>query len=270
MSARTKKRERSIQLVDFDSTKDSLAEAFRMLRLQIEASIDSDSKPIGSTILITSCIQGEGKTTIASNLAEVCAIAHIPTLLIDADLRKPMIHQVFDVPRSPGITDLLMDDHPSSIPIIPTLVSDLSIIPAGRAMKHTTEILGSPAFVRFVENLKQQYKLIIIDSPPAGIVADAGVLARKVDAIYLVVRAGHTNSRAVEKTVKNLRELGGNVRGVILSRVDVRRDRYYYYHYYPHYYSKYYDEEPGTRTRFRHRKKSEDLSTDGEVDAIKE
>ena len=261
MSRIKKNKDGSIQLVDFDSTKDPLAEAFRMLRLQIEASIDADGQMKSSTILITSVVQGEGKTTIASNLAEVCAIAHIPTLLLDADLRKPMVHQVFDIPRTPGVTDILMDDNPASIPVIPTLVSDLSLIPAGRPMKHTTEILGSPAFIRFMEKLKSQFKLIIIDSPPVGIVADAGVLARKVDGIYLVVRAGHTNSRAVEKTVKNLKDLGGNVRGIILSRVNARRDRYYYYHYYPHYYSKYYADDD--QRRFRRRRKPR-LSVSGE------
>jgi capsular exopolysaccharide synthesis family protein len=235
-------------LVNFESTKDPLAEAFRMLRLQVEMSMDGESAR-GTAIMITSALQSEGKTMVSCNLAQICAIAKIPTLLIDCDLRKPMVHRVFDIPRSPGITDFLLEDLPESIPIVPTQVSHLSIIPSGKTIKHTTEMLSSPSFTRFLETMRRQFKLIIIDSSPAGIVADSGVIAKRVDAIFLVVRSGSTNSRTVEKTVRTLRDLGGNVKGVILSRIDARRDKYYYYHHYPHYYSKYYlDEDAKTKT----------------------
>jgi capsular exopolysaccharide synthesis family protein len=248
--AKTRTQEDPVRLVDFDSTRDPLAEAFRMLRLQIEATIDEDSEEsIGSTILITSALQSEGKSTIACNLAEVCAIAGISTLLIDTDLRRPVLHKVFQVDRQPGMTDILMDDNPEFVPISPTRINNLSIIPAGRSLKHTTEILGSPAFNRFVDKLRKQFKLIIFDSPPAGIVADAGVLARKVDAVFVVIRSGLTNSRTVEKTVRNLRDLGAKIRGVILSRINPRKSHYYYKHYYPQYYSRYYYDEDGQKKK---------------------
>ncbi len=229
-----------VRLFDFDSSSEPLGEAFRMLRLQIEAALDSSTRKRSSTILITSSVQSEGKTTVSCNLARVCAIAKVPTLLMDADFRKPMVHEAFGIHRKPGITDLLLEDIPDSIPIQPIEDCNLSVLPAGKSIKHTTEILGSPAFDNLLEKLRNRFKLIIIDSPPAGIVSDAGVLARKVEAIYIVVRAGSTNSRLVEKTIRSLKDLGGNVKGIIMSRIDARRDRYYYHHYYPQYYSKYY------------------------------
>lgn len=247
MFKRKEEKTSGVRLFDFDSSSEPLGEAFRMLRLQIEAALDTPTtQKHASIILITSSVQSEGKTTVASNLARICAIAKVPTLLLDADFRKPMVHEAFGINRKPGITDLLLEDIPDSIPIQPIEDCDLSVLPAGKSIKHTTEILGSPAFDNLLEKLKTRFKLIIIDSPPAGIVSDAGVLARKVDAIYVVVRAGHTNSRLVEKTIRNIRDLGGNVKGIIMSRIDARRDRIYYHHYYPQYYSKYYKEESTT------------------------
>jgi capsular exopolysaccharide synthesis family protein len=190
-------RKPGIDLVDFDSTRDPLAEAFRMLRLHIEMSMEEDSNR-GTVIMITSSVQSEGKTMISSNLSKICAIARIPTLLIDCDLRRPMVHNVFDIPRSPGITDFLLEDFPESIPIVSSIVGHLSIIPAGKYIKHSTEMLSSPSFSKFLEKMRQQYKLIIIDTSPAGIVADSGVIAKKVDAIFMVIRVGYTNSRTVE------------------------------------------------------------------------
>ncbi len=235
-------RSRNIFLVDYETTTDPVAEAFRMLRLQIQTSMGPAQNGDARVILVTSALEKEGKTTIACNLAQMCAIAHIPTLLIDTDLRKPAIHNAFNIPRTPGITDELLSDDQSGPPIVETLIPNLHVLPAGKFTKHTTEVLGSPPFRRILSNLKKRYSLIILDTPPAGVVADVGVLVKKVDAIYLVIRAGATKIRTVKQVVRTLRDLGGNVQGIILSRINPRRDKYYYYHNYPNYYSSYYQE----------------------------
>ncbi|MBN1356812.1 CpsD/CapB family tyrosine-protein kinase [bacterium] len=235
---------RKIFLADYESTTDPLAEAFRMLRLQIQTSVQPNSGEKGNIILITSAIEQEGKTTVACNLAQMCAIAHIKTLLIDTDLRKPSIHLGFDIPRKPGVTDILLSDNQMPAPVVKTLVPNLSILPAGKFTRHTTEILGSPLFSAMLEHLKTEYDMIVMDSPPAGVVSDVGVLVRKVDAIYIVVRAGMTKVRTVRQVVRTIKDLGGDILGIILSRINPKRDRYYYYHNYPHYYSSYYKDEP--------------------------
>jgi len=170
----------------------------------------------------------------------MCAIAQIPTLLIDTDLRKPSVHNAFGIPRKPGITDCLLSDGKMPPPIMKPLIPNLSILPAGKATKHTTEILGSPPFGRLLNDLKKKFSLIILDSPPAGIVSDVGVLANKVDSIFLVIRVGLTKIRTVKQVVRTIKDLGGNIQGSILSRINPKRERYYYYHHYPHYYSSYY------------------------------
>ncbi len=214
-----------------------------MLRLQVEAGFGGLSEEHASTVLITSSLQSEGKTTIACNLAVACAVARIPTLLIDTDIRKPMVHRAFNLDRTPGLTDAMMQDIAALPQVMPTEYPFLSVITAGKHSRHSNEILGSPAFSACLQQLKKEFRFIVLDSPPTALVSDAGVLASKVDSIYMVVHAGKTNRRTVEKAIRALRDIGGNVKGIIMSRCDTRRDRYYYYHYYPSYYSRYYREE---------------------------
>jgi Mrp family chromosome partitioning ATPase len=97
-----------------------------------------------------------------------------------------------------------------------------------------------PDEVVYHGDLKKKFSLIILDSPPAGIVSDVGVLANKVDSIFLVIRVGLTKIRTVKQVVRTIKDLGGNIQGSILSRINPKRERYYYYHHYPHYYSSYY------------------------------
>lgn len=253
MSKRHKKdNRRETFLVDYDTGSDPLAEAFRMLRLQIQTAIKSSHGDTrGKIILITSSVAQEGKTTTACNLAQMCAIAHIPTVLIDADLRKPSVHRAFSLPRSPGISDMLLSGNPDDIPVTATLVPNLSIITAGEHTRHTTEVLGSPPFYKFLSELRNRYSLIIIDSPPAGVVSDVGVLVDKVDAVYIVIRAGLTKVRTVKQVVRTLRDLGGNLQGAIMSRIDPKRDRYYYYYNYPTYYSSYYRDDDDEKSKIK-------------------
>src|SRR5512136_451563 len=105
-------RKRELFLADYENATDPLAEAFRMLRLQVQSAFADSESGLAQIILITSSMEKEGKTTIACNLAQICAIAHIKTLLVDLDLRKPTVHDVFKIPRVPGVTDLLLSEDP--------------------------------------------------------------------------------------------------------------------------------------------------------------
>lgn len=233
-----------INLANFGSSDDILTEAFRMLRLYVDSIIeecaDSDS---GASILITSALQSEGKTTVSCNLALACASSGIKTLLIDGDLRNPNVHRAFEMDKEPGLSGYLLKEITGELPVRPSVHKNLSILTAGRSIKQSTELLASSAASDLIKTLRSQFQLVIVDSPPIGLVSDAGILASKVNNTYLVVRAGKTSRRVVEKAVETFWKLGAEISGIILSRFNVKSNRYLYYSDYPSYYSSYYRED---------------------------
>lgn len=232
---------KSINLADFTQSDNILTEAFRMLRLHVDCQIDKNKDSgSGTLVLITSAVQGEGKTTVACNLALACASSGTDTLLIDADLRNPNVHKAFGLDRRPGLADLLLDGKDVNAgKFNSTGHPHLSVLTAGKSLHQSTELLGTPFLEEILNSLKNRFRLIILDSPPLGYVADAGIISTKVNSTYLVVRAGKTNRRTVEKTAQTLRKLGAEISGIILSRCNVRKNRYLYYTDYPAYYTKY-------------------------------
>ncbi len=233
-----------IHVVDFESSESILTEAFRMLRLHVDCLIDKfKNDPIGVSILITSAVQGEGKTTIACNLAMACASSGMDTLLIDADMRNPNVHRAFNCEKSPGLSDYLLKGTDSPFPVTTTKHPKLTILTAGKSINRSTELLGTPSLAKLLDEARRRYQLVILDSPPIGLVADAGILASRVQGNYLIVRAGKTNRRTVEKTAHTLWKLGADITGIILSRCNIRKNRYLYYAEYPGYYSNYYRED---------------------------
>jgi len=239
-----KQEKSNIFFADFNSSSDILAEAFRMLRLHIDCLFENvkESDP-AKTILITSALQSEGKTTIACNLAVACAGSGLKTLLIDGDLKNPSVHRAFKCERKPGISDILLGDITESYPIHNSEYKNLHILTAGKSIAQSTELLASAASTEFLNIIRKKYQLIIIDSPPIGLVSDAGILAGKVDKTYLVVRSGKTNRRTVEKAVETLTKLGVLISGIIMSRCSFKSNKYMYYSEYPAYYSRYYRDE---------------------------
>jgi capsular exopolysaccharide synthesis family protein len=233
----------SIYLADFGTSDDVLTEAFRMLRLHVDCLLeDTKNQSGGTAILITSAVQGEGKTTVACNLALACAGTGIDTLLIDADMRNPNVHKAFNLERSPGLSDVLLNHQNMPLQAVKTNYDNLWILTAGKSVHRSTELLGTPVLTDLMKQAANRYKLVILDSPPLGLVADAGLLATRVQGVYLVVRAGKTNRRTVEKTVGTLHKLGAEIKGIIMSRCNFRKNRYLYYADYPGYYSTYYKE----------------------------
>lgn len=235
----------SIFLADFGSSDSVLSEAFRMLRLHVDCQVEKHrTAESGTTVLVTSAVQGEGKTTIACNLALACAGSGTNTLLIDADLRNPNVHKAFGFERKPGLSDVLLRSETAEpTPIRSTNYAHLSVMTAGKSIHQSTELLGTPVLDSLLTDLKRKFSLIILDSPPLGLVADAGIISTKVQNTYLVVRAGKTNRRTVEKTAQTLWKLGTEISGIVLSRCNIKRNRYLYYSAYPAYYTKYYHED---------------------------
>ncbi|MCJ7695274.1 MAG: polysaccharide biosynthesis tyrosine autokinase [Anaerolineaceae bacterium] len=211
-----------------------VSEAFRALRTNLEfSSIDRPLK----TILVTSSGEGEGKTTIASNLAVILAHGGKKVLLVDADLRRPKVHQQFDIPNRAGLSDLVrgrMDV--TSVTQTLESIKRLHIIPSGSLPPDPAELLGSSKMTTIIEGLKKNYDIVVIDSPPM-LVSDAQILSSRIDGIIFVVRPGKTHTGAAISPLDELKRIKAKVLGVVLNRIPRNRSYFYggYRYYSPHY-----------------------------------
>jgi polysaccharide biosynthesis transport protein len=196
------------------------AEAYRTLRTNIEfAAVDAPLR----TILVASAAAGEGKTVTASNLAVVFAQAGRRVLLVDADLRKPGIHRVFDLPNSHGLTTLVNSDQVSLEAIsYPSEQDNLRILTSGPLPPNPAEVLGSQRMRAIIDRLKDRADLVIFDSPPLHAVTDAAVLSSFLDGTILVIDAGRSHRGMVRQAREGLEKAGAAVFGAVLNRVSGR------------------------------------------------
>ncbi len=213
----------------------SASEAYRALRTRIKFSkIDKSSL---KTLLITSPTSQEGKTTTSINLAGSFAQANFRTIIIDADLRKPRIHNVFNQKRFPGFTDYFFGQASFDEIVRKSEVNNLDFITAGTIPPNPSEILGSNQMESFLEKLKNEYDYIIIDSPPVIAVTDSEILSSLVDGTLLVVSANNTEMELMLKAVQLLNHDRSSFIGTILNNFTYRSGYGSYYKYY-YYYSR--------------------------------
>ncbi len=238
------------QLIAWLKTKAPESEAYRTLRTNIQFS--SVDKPI-KTLLVTSSSPGEGKSTTTANLAVVMAQTGQNVIVVDTDLRRPVLHKVFEVPNNAGLTTALLAGEAVDIEsqLQPTEIEHLFVLTSGPIPPNPSELLGSHRMTHLVAALSQHADLVIFDSPPVLAVTDAAVLARQVDGVLLVADAGRTKEHALAAAAAELEKTGGNLLGVALNRLDARRGYNYYYYYY------YSDDETGERKRSSDKRKSE-------------
>jgi polysaccharide biosynthesis transport protein len=194
-----------------------VVEAYRTLRANIEfASVDAPIR----TLLVTSSVPGEGKTITAANLAVVFAQAGRRVLLVDADLRKPGVHLVFDLPNTHGLTTLLRSDEVSLDAIAQTTEqANLRVLTTGPLPPNPAELLGSQRMRVILEQLRAGGDLVVFDSPPLQAVTDAAILGSFLDGTLLVIDAGHGRKRAVRQGREALARAGAKVLGAVLNRV---------------------------------------------------
>lgn len=183
----------------------------------------------GHSVLITSCVPGEGKTTLSMCLARMYASSGRKVALIEADVRRPRASDVLRIPAQPGLVELLTDRADLADVLHKDEKSGAYIIPAGGPGADPTHILASPGVRSVVDALSKNFDLIIVDSPPLMAVADARILAPQVDSAVLVVRWGKTHRNVVGLGLKKLFETGARVSGVVLAQVDAKKHAQYGY-----------------------------------------
>lgn len=208
------------------------AEAYRTLRTKLLF-----SRAVGSlkTIVITSPFTQDGKSTVAANLATTFAQHGMRTLLIDCDLRKPTQHEIFQVSREPGLTELLAGDGLVAGTGRRTSVEGLSLITAGALPLDPAEVLGSPRMREVLAKLADAFDVVVLDSPPVLPVADPAILASIADGVLLVVRAGATNRRAAQLAVQQLQDVDARILGAVLNDPNAQAPRYDAYSYAAYY-----------------------------------
>ncbi len=199
------------------------AEAYRSLRTAL---MFSPAAAGMRSLLVTSAVPGEGKTTVASNLSAVFAQQGIRVLLIDADLRRARLHGVFHVQRVPGLTTLVEGAVLPEQAVHATDVPNLSFLSAGAAPSNPSEVIGGKAMAVTLKFLSGQYDLIIMDSPPLLSAADASVLATLADGVIMVVRAGKLNEDVVRMAQRQVENVGGRVVAAVLNDPDAEVTRY--------------------------------------------
>ncbi len=203
------------------------AESYKSIRTSLKySSVDKTIK----TIVITSSVPGEGKSTIAGNLALCLSESGNKVLIIDCDLRKPSLHKKFRLSNLKGITDCLIDKD-NLKESIQEFTSELSVILSGTIPPNPAEILGSKTFERFLKNIGSIYDYIILDTPPLLAVTDASILAGKADATIIVVKYGKTREKDINLAYKELKKVNANVVGSILNSCDMKRTDSYYKYY---------------------------------------
>lgn len=229
------------ELITFTDPKSPVSEMFRTLRTNLQ--FMGNSKKI-QTILITSTLPGEGKSWTSANLAVTFAQAGKQVVLVDADLRKGRQFSVFNVVARPGLSNYLsgivnqgevynVDDIRSFIK--ETDIENLYVIPAGDVPPNPSELLVNSRMNQMLLDLKSQYDIIIFDAPPALLVADATILARIVDTTMIVVAHQETKMDNLNKVQKSIKNVGGNVAGVVINKMPMSVKRYqdsYYGDYY--------------------------------------
>ena len=224
------------RLITKEDPRSPVSEAYRSLRTSmLYTGIDKKTR----SILVSSAGPGEGKTTTVANMAITYANLGKRTLLVDTDLRRPVVHKIMNLEKEPGITNYLagnIDDFGELVK--PTGIDNLYAVTSGIIPPNPSELLGSIKMGELIKNLEQDWDMILFDSPPLVAVTDATMVSKEIDSIVIVVKVGQTDKKAFEHTIQSLRNVGAPIGGVVLNAVTHKNSygSYYYYYQYYHYY----------------------------------
>lgn len=209
--------EKLSNLITVSEPRSPISEAYRTLRTNLDfASLDEALK----TLVVTSAGVGEGKSTTLANLATVLAQAGRKVILVDADLRRPTMHQIFGLTNEVGLTTVMMDNSAlTSPPVQETGVEGLSVLTSGPLPPNPADLMGSRRMEEVVGTLAELADQVFFDTPPVVAVTDAAVLATKVDGVLLVVGAGKTRRELARSAVQRLEQINARLVGTVLTGV---------------------------------------------------
>jgi capsular exopolysaccharide synthesis family protein len=214
-------------LITVADPRSPVSEAYRTLRTNLDFS--SLDKPI-KTMLITSAGPEEGKSTVLANLAVTTAQTGRKVILVDCDLRRPTLHNLFNLKNDVGLTTMVVDDAAmESPPLKDTGVEGLQLVSSGPLPPNPSELLGSRRMEEIIAALLKRADVVLFDAPPVVAVTDAAVLATKVDGVLLVINAGGTKRDYARTAKARLEKVNANLLGAVLNNVkfDVSLHRYY-------------------------------------------
>ena len=235
----------AVELITQSRPQSQMAESYRALRTSLLlTSLGAPPK----TILITSALPREGKTTTSINTAIVLAQKGVRVLLVDADLRRPSIHKALGLGPRTGLSNVLTGGATlQQATVRSSLLPNLYVLPAGTPPPNPAELMASAQMASLLAELREQYDHIVVDTPPTLSVTDAVVLSTRADAVVLVIRSSQTTKPALRRSREILAQVNARVAGVLLNAVNLNSaDYYYYYEYQGKYGQRYYDESLGS------------------------
>jgi capsular exopolysaccharide synthesis family protein len=202
------------------------AEAYRTLRTNIQySSIDKEIK----SIVVTSACAMEGKSTVSGNLALSFAQNGKKVIIVDCDLRKPSIHRKFNISNLCGFSEVMIGKETLEN-AIQKYKPNLHILTSGKIPPNPSEMINSTTMNNILEELKQEYDIVVIDSPPLEAVTDGQILSTKVDGTILVLKAGESKIESVKEAKNLLNKVGANILGLVINQVSKNKKKYYYYY----------------------------------------
>ena len=208
-------------LVMVQAPRSAAAEAYRTLSTNIRfSSLDRDVK----TLMVTSVGADAGKSIVLANLAITMAEGGQKVVMVDCDLRRPELHKVFGLPDQPGLTTMVLDQSMQP-PLAQTSVPNVSLVPAGPLPPNPAELISSERFTRVLAAIGADADVVLIDAPPVATVADATILAARVDGVLLVVDSGRTRRETGRRAAEQLQRVGAHILGAVLTNVKAEREQ---------------------------------------------
>ena len=219
-----------------------VSEAFRVLRSNLYfLSEEKENK----MVVFTSSIPGEGKTTAATNYAMSVALSGERVLLVDCDLRRPRIHTVFQTDNKHCLFDLLSGNKSKDMVVQKNVEENLDVIPGKHLNLNPTEILQSKKTAKFFDDIRKDYDVVVLDTPPVAVGTEAGLLAKNSDGVVIICGYDMINKRQLQYTTNFLKRAGANIYGVVVNKIDKSGYSYGSYSYYNNYYEYYHDYSKG-------------------------
>lgn len=213
------------ELIVHTAPKSVISENIKILRTSLQFS--SVDKPI-KTLMITSSMQGEGKSFISSNLAVSFAQLGKRVLIVDCDMRRGSIHKKFGISNLEGLSNYLVDDVSGYNRYIQnTRVENVFVMTSGILPPNPSELLSSNRFASFIDEIQTQYDIVILDTPPVTVVPDACIIASRIDKTVIVAMANKVPVNDIQKTKKKLEEVNANIAGVVLNGTEISQKQYY-------------------------------------------